>query len=78
MYHRRVRAAAARCPADRVLVETDSPYLAPLPHRRERAEPAHVALTLRRVAEVRGDDPAALAARAGENARRLFGLTPTS
>lgn len=69
-----IRAAAARCPEERLLVETDAPYLAPLPHRRERCEPAHVALTLRRVAEVRGTDPAALAARAGDNARRLFGL----
>ena len=70
-----IRAAAASCPADRLLVETDAPYLAPLPHRRERAEPAHVASTLRRVAEARGEDPAALAARAGENTRRLFGLS---
>ena len=69
-----IRAAASACPADRILVETDSPYLAPLPHRRERAEPAHVASTLRRVAEARGEDPASLAARTGENARRLFGL----
>ena len=45
-----------RCPADRLLVETDNPYLAHLPHRRERNEPALVVPILERVAEERGED----------------------
>ncbi len=65
----------ARCvPADRLLVETDSPYLAPEPHRRERNEPAYVALTAQRLAELRQFEPAELSGITTENARRLFGL----
>jgi TatD DNase family protein len=60
-------------PADRLLVETDAPYLAPVPHRGHRNEPAYVRLVAERVAAVRGEDPAALVERTGSNARRLFG-----
>lgn len=67
-----IRDAARACPADRLLVETDAPYLAPLPHRRERCEPAFVAKTLRRVAEVRGEDAHEAARRAGDVTRALF------
>ena len=63
-----------RVPADRLLVETDSPYLAPVPNRGKRNEPAWVATVARRAAELRGEDANELAARTTENARRLFRL----
>ncbi len=59
-------------PADRLLVETDAPYLAPVPHRGKTNEPAFVAHTAARVAELRGEDPQEVVARTTENARRLF------
>ena len=62
-------------PADRLLVESDSPYLAPVPNRGKRNEPAWVASTIARLAEVRGDDPQELAAATAANARRLFNLS---
>ncbi len=61
-------------PDDRLLVESDSPYLAPVPNRGKRNEPAWCAYTLRRLAEVRGADPSALATRVLQNTRRLFAL----
>lgn len=61
-------------PRDRLLVETDAPYMAPHPHRGKRNEPAFVALTAAFVAEVRGEDRLAFTNATGENARRLFGL----
>jgi TatD DNase family protein len=60
-------------PDDRILVESDAPYLAPVPHRGKRNEPAYVARVVERVAAARGTDPAALGALAAANARRLFG-----
>lgn len=65
---------AARVPLDRLLVETDSPYLAPEPMRGRRNEPAFVAHTARRVAELRGMDPEALAEATTANAKRFFRL----
>lgn len=61
-------------PDDRLLVESDAPYLAPVPHRGKRNEPAWVSLTAARVAAVRGSDPAAIGTLTASNARRLFGL----
>jgi TatD DNase family protein len=61
-------------PADRVLVESDAPYLAPVPFRGKRNEPAHVALTLSRVASARGVDAGMFGAQVVTNTRRLFGL----
>ena len=61
-------------PDDRLLVESDAPYLAPVPHRGKRNEPAWVGLTATRVAAVRGVDAALIGARTASNARRLFGL----
>jgi TatD DNase family protein len=61
-------------PDDRLLVESDAPYLAPVPHRGRRNEPAWVTLTAARLAAARGVDAGALAARTAENARRLFRL----
>ncbi len=59
-------------PADRLLVETDAPYLAPVPHRGTRNEPAFVPLVAAGVAAVRGEDPEALGGRTTENARRFY------
>lgn len=61
-------------PRDRLLVESDSPYLAPVPFRGKRNEPAWVTHTLSKVASARGDDPLELGQATAANARRLFGL----
>lgn len=61
-------------PADRLLVESDSPYLAPVPHRGRRNEPAWCAYTVQRLASVRDEDPHRLGAQCVDNARSLFGL----
>ena len=69
-----LRDASARIAADRILVETDSPYLAPQPVRGRPNEPANVVHTVRVLAEVRGEDSAELAARTHANAAAAFGL----
>jgi TatD DNase family protein len=61
-------------PADRLVVETDCPYLPPQPFRGKRNEPAYVAITAARVAALRGEPLDALAAAMTANARRLFGI----
>jgi len=61
-------------PADRLVVETDCPYLPPQPFRGKRNEPAYIAITVARVAELRGETVEALAPRLAENARDLFRL----
>jgi TatD DNase family protein len=66
-----VHAAAKIVPLDRILVETDAPYLAPVPYRGKRNEPAYVVETARRLAELRGEDFEALASAASANWRRL-------
>lgn len=73
-----LRAVAASIPADRILVETDSPYLSPQPLRGKRNEPARVALTAACVAEAREQTLEDFAALTTENARRLFGLAGVS
>ena len=65
---------AALAPEDRVLVETDAPYLAPHPHRGKRNEPAYVRLVAERMAELRGQSLDGIARITGGNAARLFGL----
>ncbi len=67
-----VREAARAAPADRLLVETDSPYLAPAPRRGARNEPGFVAHTAARLAQERGLDPEALAALTTRNFHDLF------
>lgn len=61
-------------PDDRLLAESDSPYLAPVPNRGERNEPAWVALTVARLAAVRGTTAGELGRRTADNTRRLFTL----
>jgi TatD DNase family protein len=61
-------------PLDRLLVETDSPYLAPVPFRGRRNEPAHVVTVAARAAELRGEDPGELAAATARNARAFYRL----
>jgi TatD DNase family protein len=67
-----LRAIFAASPLDRILVETDAPYLAPPPHRGRRNEPAYTAHTARRGAEIFGLDYAAFAAATEANFERLF------
>jgi TatD DNase family protein len=67
-----IRAVAAELPADRILVETDSPYLAPVPVRGKRCEPAYVTHTAKVLAETRGVSQAEIEAITTENFFRLF------
>jgi TatD DNase family protein len=67
-----LRNIARSIPAERLLVETDAPYLAPVPHRGKRNEPAFVAHTAAFVAELRGVDPDTLANESTSNFHRLF------
>jgi len=69
-----LRAIAARAPLDRVLIETDAPFLAPQPFRGKRNEPAHVRLVAERLAEVRGVSLEEVAAATTANAVELFRL----
>jgi TatD DNase family protein len=69
-----LRSVARSVPADKLLVETDCPYLAPLPHRGKRNEPAFVRETAARLAELRGVSFEEMARVTGENFRRLFRL----
>ena len=69
-----LRAIAARAPLDRILVETDSPYLSPEPYRGRRNEPAHVRLVAERLAELRGLSLAQIGRATTDNAVRLFHL----
>jgi TatD DNase family protein len=70
-----IRDAARSAPADRILVETDAPFLSPIPHRGQRNEPALVAHTAAFLAELRGTTPEELAALTTANFRRLFPST---
>jgi TatD DNase family protein len=69
-----LRATATRVPQDRLLIETDSPYLAPQPVRGARNEPAHVVHTLAAIAAARGEDPHELEDAIDANARAAFRL----
>ena len=69
-----LRAAAAQVPSERILAETDSPYLAPQARRGRPNEPANVALTVAQLAKARGDDADELAARIEANAAAAFSL----
>jgi TatD DNase family protein len=71
-----LRDVAARVPLDRILVETDAPFLAPMPNRGQRNEPGWVAHTARVLAEVKGVSFEEFASATTKNFERLFGLTP--
>lgn len=68
-----LREAARITPPDRILAETDAPYLAPVPFRGKRNEPAMVAEVYRTLAEIRGETVEALSAQTGQNFEALFG-----
>jgi TatD DNase family protein len=69
-----LRLAATQVPADRILAETDSPYLAPQPVRGRTNEPAYVVHTLAALAQARGEDPAELERQIDANATACFSL----
>jgi TatD DNase family protein len=69
-----LREVARQVPADRLVIETDCPYLTPQPHRGRRNEPAYLEHTAQRLAETRGESLAAFAQQTTATAVRLFGL----
>ncbi len=69
-----LREVVKNCPLDRLLLETDCPYLAPEPFRGKRSEPAHVALICQAVAAVREEPLAEIARQTTANAVKLFGI----
>lgn len=71
-----LRQAVKRVPLDRLLIETDAPYLAPVPVRGKRNEPAFLRHTAEVVAREAGVEPAVLAEATARNARSVFALTP--
>lgn len=71
-----IRAAARMAPAGRFLTETDAPYLAPVPYRGRRNEPAYVVEVVAKVAEIRGAPVADVAGQVTRNFDTLFGLAP--
>jgi TatD DNase family protein len=72
-----LREVAAFVPADRLLAETDSPYLAPVPHRGTRNEPAHVVRVYDALAELRGVSRGEVAGEVSRNVAALVGPTPS-
>ncbi len=69
-----LRDIVAEMPLDRILIETDAPYMAPHPHRGKRNEPSYVGLVAERIAQIRRCETSEIAKRTFENAVRLFGL----
>lgn len=68
----RLKDVAARVPPDRLLIETDAPYLTPVPHRGKRNESSYVAFTAIEIARIRGMETEDLASLCAENSRKLF------
>lgn len=71
----KIQEVVRKMPLDRLMVETDCPYLAPVPHRGQRNLPQYVEFIARKVAELRSEEPEIIFAKTVENATRLFGLT---
>jgi len=71
-----IRDAARQVPIDRMLIETDSPYLAPIPHRGKRNEPAFVRETARQIGEIRGLSTEDVGRQTAQNFYRFFSLAP--
>jgi TatD DNase family protein len=69
-----IRDSAMQVPLDRMLIETDSPFLAPVPHRGKRNEPAYVIEVARQVAAIKGLTPEEIGAQTSANFRRFFSL----
>lgn len=69
-----VRDVAARCPVDRLLIETDAPYLAPVPHRGKTNEPSFVPLVAQTIAQIHNRSVEEIGDITTKNARRLFGI----
>jgi TatD DNase family protein len=69
-----LRSTAASLPIDRIMIETDAPYLAPVPHRGKRCEPAFVRDTATAIAEIRSLTLESFSAQTTKNAERFFGL----
>lgn len=69
-----IRRTIERCPLDRMMVETDAPYLAPIPHRGKRNEPAYVLEVAKLIADVKGSDLMSIDRSTSENAVAFFGL----
>jgi TatD DNase family protein len=72
-----IRDVASEIPLDRMLIETDSPFLAPIPHRGKRNEPAFVVEVARKIAELRQLSPEEVGLQTAENFRRFFSLHET-
>jgi TatD DNase family protein len=68
----KLKDVAARAPRDRLLIETDAPYLTPAPYRGRRNEPAHIQYTAEEIARLRGMEKEDLAKMCAENGRKLF------
>src|SRR5713226_7784815 len=73
-----IRDSAKQVPLDRILIETDSPFLAPVPHRGKRNEPAYVIEVARQIAELRGLTPEEIGAQTTKNFHRFFSLPESS
>lgn len=69
-----VREVVRMTPLDRIMIETDSPYLAPVPYRGKRNEPAYVALVAKKIAEIKGRSLEEVAAQTTKNAKAFFNL----
>lgn len=70
-----MREVAAKVPLDRLLIETDSPFLTPVPYRGQKNEPSFVPLVAKKIAELRGLEADELAQRAAQNTRRIYRWT---
>ena len=70
-----IRDAAKQVPLDRMLIETDSPYLAPVPHRGKRNEPSFVVNTAETIAQLRGSNKEEIGQKTTENFYQLFPQT---